>query len=238
MSTAQSEPLFEGGGHRRALTIKRYPRARAFRLRVDPRDGRILLSMPHRGSAAKARKWAESQRGWIEERLAQLPRPHPIAADTTLPYRGRDIRIDWSPDHPRKPHLDEDRLRIGGPEEVIAQRTVRWFKDAARHILSAETDLYARRAGVEIARVSIGDPRSRWGSCSSVGNIRYSWRLVMAPPEVLSATVAHEVAHRVHMDHGPHFHAFVSQLFGRDPAPERAWLRDNGAALYWVGCSS
>ncbi|MGP1353978.1 MAG: M48 family metallopeptidase [Parasphingopyxis sp.] len=238
MSTAPSEPLFEGGGHRRALTIKRYPRARSFRLHVDPRDGRVLLSMPQRGSTAKARKWAESQRVWIEERLAQLPRPQPIVADASSPYRGRDIRVDWSEHYRRKPALDADRLQLGGPEEAIARRVLVWLKEEARRTLTEETEYYARHAGVDVARVSIGDPRSRWGSCASTGNIRYSWRLVMAPPDVLSAAVAHEVAHRVHMDHSRQFHALVADIFGRDPAPERAWLRDNGAALYWVGCSS
>ncbi|MGP1282805.1 MAG: YgjP-like metallopeptidase domain-containing protein, partial [Parasphingopyxis sp.] len=68
--------------------------------------------------------------------------------------------------------------------------------------------------------------------------IRYSWRLVMAPPDVLGATAAHEVAHRVHMHHGPEFHALVAEIFGRDPSAERAWLREHGAALYWVGSSS
>nr|WP_299322131.1 SprT family zinc-dependent metalloprotease [Parasphingopyxis sp.] len=238
VSTARSELLFEGGGHRRALTVKRYPRARSFRLRVDPRDGRVLLSMPQRGSMAKARRWAESQRDWIEERLAQLPRPRPIEANARLPYRGRDVHVDWSHDYPRKPVLDEDRLQLGGSQEAITRRTLNWLKDEARRILTEETNLYAKRAGVDVARISIGDPRSRWGSCASSGNIRYSWRLVMAPEAVLSATVAHEVAHRVHMDHSPQFHALVAELFGRDPAPERAWLRDHGTALYWVGCSS
>jgi predicted metal-dependent hydrolase len=60
----------------------------------------------------------------------------------------------------------------------------------------------------------------------------------MAPPAVLQATVAHEVAHRVHMNHGPDFHALVSSIYGANPDAERQWLRDNGSALYWVGCSS
>jgi len=237
VSNAPSEPIFEGGGHRRPLTLKRHPRTRSFRLRVDPRDGRVLLSLPQRSSLVQARKWAESERDWIEARLAQLPLPRPVEPGGTIPYRGREIRIDWSSDYPHKPVLRGDLLRLGGSEDAVARRTLRWLEEEARSILGEETGRYALRAGVEISRVSVGDPRSRWGSCSSTGNIRYSWRLVMVPPDVLNATVAHEVAHRVHMNHSPDFHAVVAELFGRNPAPERAWLRDNGAALYWVGCS-
>lgn len=238
VSNAISDPVFEGGGHRRSLTVKRHSRARSFRLRVDPCDGRVLLSLPHRSSLTKAHKWAETQRDWVEEQLAKLPEPRPIVAGAMMPYRGRDIRIDWSCDHPRTPQLDGDRLIFGGPEEAIAGRVLRWLKARARQILEDETYRFALTAGVQVARISIGDARSRWGSCASSGNIRYSWRLVMAPPDVLSATVAHEVAHRVHMNHGPEFHAVVAEIFGRDPSSERAWLRQNGAGLYWVGSSS
>ena len=96
----------------------------------------------------------------------------------------------------------------------------------------------AARAGVTVARVAVADQRARWGSCSASGDIRYSWRLVLAPPPVREATVAHEVAHRLHMDHSADFHAAVARLLGRDPAPERAWLREHGARLYWLGRDS
>jgi predicted metal-dependent hydrolase len=238
VSNANSELLFEGGGHCRALTLKRHPRARSFRLRVDPRDGRVLLSLPQRASLAKAERWAESQRDWVEAQLADLPAPRPIVPGGTLPYRGTDLRIDHAPEHPRKPALSGDSIRVGGPQDAMSARLVRWLKDKARQTLTEESARYALAAGVTIGRISIGDARSRWGSCASSGNIRYSWRLIMAPQEVLSATVAHEVAHRVHMHHGPEFHAVVADLFGREPKAERRWLRDHGAALYWVGTSS
>ncbi|WP_294296983.1 M48 family metallopeptidase, partial [uncultured Sphingomonas sp.] len=91
------------------------------------------------------------------------------------------------------------------------------------------------KAGVTVSAVGVGDTRSRWGSCASTGAIRYSWRLILAPPAVRRATVAHEVAHRVHMNHSPAFHALVADLYGRDPTPERRWLKTNGAALHWFG---
>jgi len=88
---------------------------------------------------------------------------------------------------------------------------------------------------VKVSKVGVGDPVSRWGSCSASGTIRYSWRLVLAPDFVRRATVAHEVAHRVHLNHGRDFHALVATLLGADPAPARAWLRREGAGLHRFG---
>ena len=102
-------------------------------------------------------------------------------------------------------------------------------------MLDAETRAFAARAGTAIVRVGVGDPVSRWGSCSTGGTIRYSWRLIMAPDFVRQATVAHEVAHLVHMNHSPQFHALVETLLGRDPKPARSWLRREGAALHRIG---
>jgi hypothetical protein len=112
---------------------------------------------------------------------------------------------------------------------------LRWLKVRARTVLQVETLDYARKANVSVARVGVGDPRSRWGSCSSSGAIRYSWRLILAPEWVRRATVAHEVAHRVHMNHGADFHALVERLFEADPKPARLWLRQHGAALHRIG---
>ena len=105
-------------------------------------------------------------------------------------------------------------------------------------MLARETAEVARIAGVAVSKVSVADPKARWGSCASTGAIRYSWRLILAPDFVRRATVAHEVAHRVHMNHAPAFHALVAELLGEDPAPATAWLRQHGAQLHWFGRSS
>ena len=91
------------------------------------------------------------------------------------------------------------------------------------------------RAGVTVARVRVGDARTRWGSCSSSGDIAYSWRLILMPVAVRHAIVAHEVAHRLHMHHGPAFHDAVERLLGHDPKAERAWLKAHGAEMHRFG---
>jgi predicted metal-dependent hydrolase len=212
--------------------------ARRMRLSVDPRDGAVKLTCPARTSTADAIAFAERHRAWVESVLAALPEAHPIRAGETIPFEGGLLVIDWRAGASRVVRREDDRLIFGGPRESICPRVLRWLRAEALRRLECETRAYGERAGVTIGQVAIGDPRARWGSCSSTGDIRYSWRLVLAPPAVREATVAHEVAHRLHMDHSPAFHGAVERLLGRDPAAERAWLKRHGSALYWVGRES
>ena len=98
--------------------------------------------------------------------------------------------------------------------------------------------MIAARAGVIVRAVSVGDADSRWGSCSASGAIRYSWRLILAPPDARRFVVAHEVAHRLHMDHGPMFKAAEAALFGGDVAAARASLRRVAPVIRRVGRGS
>lgn len=234
-SSVSSELLFAHGDRLRPLIVRRIASARRMRLAVDPRDGSVKLTLPRRGSERAGRQWAETQRAWIEQQLALIPVPRPIEPGGTVPYRGTALQIDWSADRSRTVRRDGDRLVLGGPIEGLSRRVVAWLKREALRLLDEETRAVAATAGVSVARVAIGDPRARWGSCSSRGDIRYAWRLILAPPFVLSSTVAHEVAHRLHMDHSPAFRAAEARLLGTDPEPARRWLREHGASLYWVG---
>ena len=205
------------------------------RLAVDPRDGAVRLTLPRRAALGPALKWAESQRAWVERALAKLPAHETLGPGSVIPFEGRELHIDWRPNGSRVVKLEGDQLVVGGPEEMVKARVLRWLRAEAGRRLDAETRAVAARAGVTVGRVRIGDPRSRWGSCSSSGDIAYSWRLILMPPAVREATVVHEVAHRLHMHHGPEFHDEVKRLLGRDPKTERAWLKAHGAAMQRVG---
>nr|WP_277991060.1 SprT family zinc-dependent metalloprotease [Sphingomonas panni] len=133
---------------------------------------------------------------------------------------------------------DEWVLTCGGTLDQFPIRIERWLRREALRVLTEDTAHYAAKAGVTVSRVAVGDPKARWGSCSGDGTIRYSWRLLLAPAFVRRATVAHEVAHRIHMHHGPAFHALVADLFEGDPDDARRWLRAEGAALHWYGRAS
>jgi len=217
------------------LALKPSARAKVMRLRVDSRTGTVTLTYPHRVSQRKALQWAGTQRAWIEAALADVPAAMAIAAGGEIPVEGIPRKIDWAETRPRSVRLEPDRIILGGPIDSLEQRILRWLKQHARALLEQETREFAAKAHVTVSRVGVADPLSRWGSCSSSGSIRYSWRLILAPDWVRRATVAHEVAHRVHMNHGPHFHALVETLLGKDPKPARLWLRREGAKLHRIG---
>lgn len=219
------------------IAVVRHPRARRTRLSFDPVTGRAKLTIPPRASATKALAWARAQEAWIAHQRSRLPGPRPFLPGAILPVDGQEVTITWRADAARLPVIDGDLLLVGGPVDMVPRRVEAWLRRLALALLEADTAFYAARSGVLVTGVAIGDARGRWGSCAHHGAIRYSWRLVLAPPAVRRATAAHEVAHRVHMNHSPAFHALVAELYGRDPAPERAWLRVHGAALHWFGRS-
>ncbi len=230
-----SDLIFAGGGRERPLTIIRRHGAKTMRLTIDPRDATVRLSLPSRAALRPALAWASEKRAWIEAELARMPQGQAVVPGLEFGLGGALVRIDWSPDYPRMPMLRGEVLRVGGPIEQLSARVLRFVKRHALETLTRETSALASRHAIAVARVGIGDPKSRWGSCAASGDIRYSWRLILAPEDVRMATVAHEVAHRVHMNHGPQFHALVKTLHGRDPAPARNWLRANGTSLHWFG---
>jgi predicted metal-dependent hydrolase len=230
-----SDLLFRAAGRDVPLTIKVSPRAKTMRLRVDGRTGAVVLTIPVRASRRKALQWASGHRDWVETALSKLPETQAIMAGGFIPYLGMAHAVLWREGGSRRVAVEPGRLIVGGPLEALEARMLRWLRAQAGAILAAETSEFAAKAGVAISRVGVGDPVSRWGSCSSSGAIRYSWRLILAPEWVRRATVAHEVAHRVHMTHGPDFHALVEELLGADPTPARHWLRREGVALHRIG---
>lgn len=218
------------------ITLRRHARAKRMRLRLDPRRRTVLLTIPARASERRALAWAAGQGDWIAAAIASVGAdPIPLAPGCMVPLYGEPHLLSWEPGALRAVRVEPGRILVGGPSEQVPSRTMRWLRSHALSLLKMETHALAATADVTVAQVGIGDPVSRWGSCSTSGAIRYSWRLILAPEWVRRATVAHEVAHRVHMNHGPAFHALVAQLFGADPGPARDWLRRHGASLHRFG---
>ncbi len=217
------------------ISIIRSPRARQMRLVVDPRSGDVRLTLPKRGSLREAMRWANAQADWVRQEAAKRPVIEDILPGMTLHVAGDVLALRWEATASAIPKRVGSTLLVGGDLAELRQRVLRWLKREALRVLTAETREIGARAGVAIGRVGIGDPIGRWGSCSAKGDVRYSWRLILAPAHVRRATVAHEVAHRTHMNHSPAFHALAAALYGDDPKPARQWLRTHGNALHWFG---
>lgn len=205
------------------------------RLRLDEATGRLTLTCPWRTSRRTALAWAVDQHAWIDAQIARAGPGQPLLPGAEIPIAGRLHRIDWCPTRPRSVMLADDALVCGGPESGLARRVETFLKAHALATLSREVAEFAAVAGVTASSVRIGDPKSRWGSCASNGRIRFSWRLILAPPEIRRYVVAHEVAHLRHLDHGAQFRALERQLVGAEVAQLRAALRELGPGLRRIG---
>jgi len=205
------------------------------RLRVDEARGVLKLTHPRGMRPAAALAWAAGHKRWVEEQLdASLPL-EPFVPGAVIPFEGRDVELAWLEHMPRVPLLFGGRLVCGGPQSGFARRIERFLKSRALETLSSETAEFAAKAGLSPASVTVGDARTRWGSCSAGGRIRYCWRLILAPVEARRYVVAHEVAHLKHLDHGAEFKAFERLLFGGDTGAAQALLRAAGPRLRRIG---
>ena len=122
-------------------------------------------------------------------------------------------------EHPapeRPPLSDKDRAR---------------YISIARDIFTRKTAYYARIMGVSYGRIAIREQKTRWGSCSSKGNLNFNWRLILVPEEVLDYVVVHELAHRREMNHSKAFYAIVESVLP-EYRQARRWLREHGDSLW------
>ncbi|MCU0728841.1 MAG: M48 family metallopeptidase [Sphingopyxis sp.] len=221
-----------------AVIATRHPRARRLRLRYDAARGALRLTLPLRANMADAQAWVAQQHQWIAAQLGSGIMRIPVGDGTVLPWGdGTGLTIQWRADAPRAPTLADDRLVLGGPPDRIGPRVGRWLSARAKQEFGDRTRALAARCARDhgarpLARVLVGDARMRWGSCAVSGDIRYNWRLIMAPHFVRNAITGHEVAHLAHMNHSAEFYAVVNALVGADHDQSRAWLRAHGRELH------
>lgn len=218
------------------LSVNR--RARRISVRIDARAGEAVVVAPSERALPQAVAFAESRGLWIAERLSARTATVAIAPGATLPILSETAELVSTDGAGAACFVREDGrllIRSGGQGDAFSRRVLNLLKAEARRRLTDRTDVHLETLGQGPVRLSIGDPKSRWGSCSPHNrSIRYSWRIVMAPPAVLDYLAAHEVAHLIRADHSPAYWAVVERLIG-DHRPHRRWLKDHGAALHAVG---
>jgi len=235
VSTARSDGNFDHPNLPLPIAIRRVAGARVLRLRYDAARQLLKLTCPPRTSRSAALRWAGEQRAWVDAQLAATPPAEPFVPGARIPFEGREILLEWLERAPRRATLNADVLSCGGPILGFTRRIETFLRTEARDTLSRETAEFAALAGVTIRGVSLGDADTRWGSCSAAGRIRYNWRLILAPPSVRRWVVAHEVAHRRHLNHGPAFKVLEAELFDGDLVAARSLLRRLGPRLKRVG---
>lgn len=215
---------------------------RRLALRIDPVARAVVLSVPPRTSRATLQDMVVSHAGWIEARLAALPPAMPFVEGGVIRLRGRPVRLA------RRPGRGVPRLLAAGADAVaVLEVPASGPERFAPRVLAAlkalaHADAVACAAGLmaqlqrQPGTVTIRDARSRWGSCTSRGDIMLNWRLIGAPSEVLHYVMAHELAHLKELNHSARFWAEVRRLMPDYQSP-REWLAREGASLHALGAA-
>ena len=209
------------------IALRRSSRARRLSLRVSSLDGRVTMTVPKSVSLRDAQGFAEEKADWIAKAVGRCHAPVDIIPGANVPIEGTSYEVAHG--SKRRAQLDGTTLLLPKGREVPA--LVAYLKLLARDRLMESVTRHAAALGRDFGRITLRDTRSRWGSCSSEGNLMFSWRLIMAAPDVLDYVAAHEVAHLQHMDHSPRFWRVVDQLCP-DQKLHRMWLRQEGNALH------
>lgn len=221
-------------------TVRRSLRAKQIGLRVTPARG-LEVVIPTHGHFPDIPTMLTAKAAWITGALdrleAHIPMlPAPPADGTLLPYRGQEHRLIVSTHGSTHLGVIRDEtdhtLTIGGSHqhEPLAPLLERWYRSEARRVIGHRVREYAAVLGVTYTRLTIRDGRSRWGSCSSLGGLNFSWRLILAPPATLDYVVIHELAHLRELNHSHRFWAIVAAHCPEYRTHQR-WLKEHGAAL-------
>jgi predicted metal-dependent hydrolase len=222
------------------IAVRVSPKARRVSLRIDAGSGGVVLVHPRRMSLSAILAFVAEKRDWIAEHLAALP-PHVAFVDgAVIPLRGVDHMVRFAPEQRGGVWAEDGVIVVTGRVEHAKRRLTDWLKAQARSAISPLAHGLAEKVGRGVAHVTVRDTTSRWGSCTRSGRLSFSWRLILAPENVLRYVVAHEVAHLKHMDHSPAFWRTVDVVLAEenvsvDAALARDWLRRHGAVLHRYG---
>jgi predicted metal-dependent hydrolase len=222
-------------------------RARRVSLRIDQARREVIATAPTARALGDAVAFARTRAVWIATQLVRLPEPQSHGPGSIIQVAGEPCRLEIGTVRGKLvPATEDEPMRILAPEgERFWPTVIRLLKAEAKRQLTEASNIHANALGKPAPVVSIMDAKGRWGSCTpartrlfgggnEAGRIRYSWRLILSPPEVMDYVAAHECAHLVEANHGPNFWALVKDLVG-DERPHRKWLRHHGAALHSFG---
>jgi predicted metal-dependent hydrolase len=221
-----------------AVVVRRDRRARNYTLRVKDAAGTPVLTMPLYGSLTEARAFLDQHARWLASQIEKAPAPRPIADGAKIPLRGVPHLIRHAPGKRGTVSIASENdmpvLFVAGAEQHLKRRVFDFLRREARLDIEPAALSYAARLGVRPKAIRLRDTTTRWGSCSSSGELSFCFRLVMAPPFVLDYLAVHEVAHLREMNHSRRFWRLVDELCP-DTDRARRWLTREGPALHAIG---
>jgi predicted metal-dependent hydrolase len=204
-------------------------------IRFSEKNGFELI-VPKRVSMKQAVDFLYKKEEWVLEKNRELQQK-----SRTIFENGRQITIlgnIYTIKHSGSlrgvTKVEETNLLVSGIEEHISRKVRQFLINLAKSEISANTTIYSKNLNVKFSRITVRDTTTRWGSCSRSGNLSFSWRLVMAPREVLEYVVAHEVSHLKEMNHSKKFWDVVESIYP-NYQQSKNWLKKHGHILHSYG---
>lgn len=197
-------------------------------------DGTLTVRAPLRMKEADIWRFIEAKTDWIKRKQAGVQKEaellHQYMDGETFLYLGKEIPLRIIRN--RKPALVMARTfkltESAQPQAKLLFEA--WYKKRARAVLTERVEFFAYEHGFKVEKIRLSSARTRWGSCSTKGTLNFTWRLVMAPLEVIDYVVVHELCHLKELNHSKAFWAQVQTILP-DYKVRRKWLKDNGAKL-------
>ena len=217
------------------VIIAENPRSRRLTLRIQPGGEELRISVPLQTPFREIDAFLQKHRNWVAARLSRMPKVQSIAAGEIISLRGLPhlvVHMGRGRGLVKSVLLEDERqIQVYGDERYLPRRVLDFLKKQAREDLLNAVDFHAGRLGVKPKSISIRDSKTRWGSCSSNGTLSFSWRIILAPSDILDYLAAHEVAHLREMNHSPRFWNLVEETCPHTKQ-SRAWLKAHGAMLH------
>lgn len=213
------------------LKVIKSPRAKRLTLRIDNKERIPILSLPPRCTQKQAIAFVNLHQEWIISSLNKLPKTERFTSGLNISLFGKEIQIQHAPEKRCGARIEKNILYVSGESEFTHRRVKDFIKKEAQTKFYKLSQKLANKIGCEVNDVVIKDTKSRWGSCSSLNNINYNWRLALAPQYVIDYIVAHEVSHLAHQDHSENFWNCVSSLCPNYEEGQN-WLKIHGKELY------
>jgi len=199
-------------------------------------DGTLTVRAPLQMKEADIRRFIQAKADWIKRKQARVrnealaPRQYQYVDGETFWYLGVEIPLRLVRN--QKPALVMDGVfRLAKSAQPKAESVfTAWYRKQARRVLTERVSYFARNHDLKPGKLRISSARTRWGSCSAKGTLSFTWRLVMAPPEVIDYVVVHELCHLKEMNHSKTFWERVEAILP-DYKRRRKWLKNHGKFL-------
>ena len=221
--------------------VIRTKRKKSATIKVE--EGKVQVIIPESLSPKRLEFLLREKTPWIHKKLHEYSQIQPVKAKEYISgecftYLGRNYRLKLTGYDSGEVKLNGGQFVLGGDARLsgdektgfVRDSLLEWYFTHAKEKLGEKTRRYAKLIGVEPKSVMVKSYKSRWGSCSSKGDITYNWKIIIAPHRIVDYVVVHELCHMLHHNHSDQFWKSVERFFP-DYEECREWLKLNGSRL-------